>query len=79
MERSTADYMGRALKTPEDIAAADDHADLGAKLVNRFHLLGDPRDRRGVEAVALVSHQCFAGYLQKNLLPTHSAGTIGVR
>lgn len=58
--------LGGALKTPEDVAAADDHTDLDPEVMNRLHLVGDSRDRRRVQAIALIAHQRFAGNLEKN-------------
>ena len=60
IRRGPLHTLRRPLKAAEDVAAADDHANLNAQVMDRFHLIGDTRDRRWVQAEPLVAHQSLA-------------------
>ena len=58
--------VGRSLDASEDVAAADDDADLDLHVVYVADFLGDPIDRRLIEAIALIAHQRLTGQFQKD-------------
>jgi hypothetical protein len=65
--------LRRALKPAEDVAAADDHANLDPQVVDRLHLLRDALHRGRVQAIALIAHQRLARDFQKDALVAHDA------
>ena len=58
----------RGRQAAEDVAAADDDADLHAAGVDLGHLAGDERAERRVDAVRPVAEQRLAGQLQQDPL-----------
>jgi hypothetical protein len=50
----------------EDVAAADDDRGLHAERLDAGDVFGDARRDRGIDAVGVIAHQCFAGKLEKD-------------
>jgi len=63
IRRGTVHAGGGTRDAAEDIAAADDDADLDAQFQDVFHLVRDPLDHDRVQAELPVAHQGFAGEL----------------
>ena len=63
----------------EDVAAADDDADLDAEADGLADLPGDPVDHAVVDAEGLVAEQRLAGNLQKHPLDSGAASAIVCR
>ena len=63
---STLHATGSAGHTAENIAAADNDADLMANGEQLLDLLGKVVGNLGVDAILAVAHQCFAGKLKKH-------------
>ena len=57
---------GSAGHAAENVAAADNNADLMANGEQLLDLLGKMVGNLGVDAILAVAHQCFAGKLQKH-------------
>jgi hypothetical protein len=54
------------LCSAHDVAAANDHPDLSAKLNDLLDLTGDPVEGVEVETESLAAGECLAGNLEKN-------------
>ena len=63
---STLHATGSACHAAENIAAADNDADLMANGEQLLDLLGKMVGNLGVDAILAVAHQCFAGKLKKH-------------
>ena len=63
---STLHATGSACHAAENIAAADNDADLMANGEQLLDLLGKMVGNLGVNAILAVAHQCFAGKLKKH-------------
>ena len=63
---STLHATGSAGHAAENIAAADNDADLMANGEQLLDLLGKMVGNLGVDAILAVAHQCFAGKLKKH-------------
>ena len=63
---STLHATGSAGHAAENIAAADNDADLMANGEQLLDLLGKTVGNLGVDAILAVAHQCFAGKLKKH-------------
>jgi hypothetical protein len=59
---------GGALHAAEDVAAADDDGALDAGVLQLDDLFGDARERGGMNAVLLISHQRLPGDLEEDPL-----------
>ena len=63
---STLHATGSAGHAAENIATADNDADLMTNGEQLLDLLGKMVGNLGVDAILAVAHQCFAGKLQKH-------------
>ncbi len=72
--------LRRARHPAEDVAAADDEADLQPLLLGRFDLLGHLQHEPGIDPELLIAHQDFARQLEQDALDGgHGHGGLWVR
>ena len=63
--RGTVKTLRGKCQSAKNVSSADDYGDFDAKLVHVINFAGDASDGCGIDSIALLSHQSFAGKFEQ--------------